>query len=60
MAIGRVGQEFIVNSTATGGQVSPAITELADGRFVATWQSYDTGDGDSFTVENGAAAKVVS
>ncbi|MFB9985485.1 beta strand repeat-containing protein [Mesorhizobium kowhaii] len=46
MTIGRIGQEFIVNSTATNSQFGPAITALADGRFVATWYSYDPGDGD--------------
>ncbi|WP_095090704.1 beta strand repeat-containing protein [Mesorhizobium sophorae] len=44
MPIGRVGQEFIVNSTAPTYQYYPAITTLADGRFVATWHSYDDGD----------------
>ncbi|WP_457153291.1 calcium-binding protein [Mesorhizobium sp. P5_C1] len=45
MPIGRIGQDFIVNSTTTNSQYSPVITALADGRFVATWQSTDTGDG---------------
>ncbi|WP_438749570.1 calcium-binding protein [Pararhizobium sp. O133] len=38
--------EFIVNSTAAASQTRPAVTVLEDGRFVAIWQSYDTGDGD--------------
>ncbi len=37
MPIGRIGQEFIVNSTATGSEFVPSITALADGRFVVTW-----------------------
>ncbi|PZV40337.1 hypothetical protein B5V02_01975 [Mesorhizobium kowhaii] len=44
------GSDFIVNSTATGDQYDPAITALADGRFVATWQSVDTGDGDGICI----------
>ncbi|MEQ1954508.1 calcium-binding protein [Mesorhizobium sp. CN2-181] len=39
------GVEFVANSTAAASQTRPAITPLGDGRFVATWQSYDTGDG---------------
>lgn len=39
------GVEFVANSTAAASQARPAITPLDDGRFVATWQSYDTGDG---------------
>jgi Ca2+-binding RTX toxin-like protein len=38
-----VGSDFIVNSTTTNDQSSPAITALADGRFVATWISNDNG-----------------
>lgn len=40
------GVEFIANSTAAASQTRPAVTMLDDGRFVATWQSYDGGDGD--------------
>jgi Ca2+-binding RTX toxin-like protein len=40
------GADFIVNSTTTSDQTTPAITVLADGRMVFTWQSYDAGDGD--------------
>jgi Ca2+-binding RTX toxin-like protein len=40
-----VGGDFILNSTSTGDQIAPSITALADGRFVATWHSSDTGDG---------------
>ncbi len=40
------GTEFIANSTAAASQTRPAVTMLNDGRFVATWQSYDDGDGD--------------
>src|SRR4051812_35145959 len=34
------GAEFVVNTITTGNQSRPAITGLADGRFVATWQDY--------------------
>ncbi|WP_111542566.1 calcium-binding protein [Mesorhizobium kowhaii] len=50
MTIGRIGQDFIVNSTAINVQYTPVITALADGRFVATWSSTDTGDGDGYCV----------
>jgi hypothetical protein len=50
MPIGRIGTDFIVNSTGTSAQEDLAITALADGRFVMTWQSLDTGDGDSSCV----------
>jgi Ca2+-binding RTX toxin-like protein len=46
MPIGRIGTDFIVNTTLTNDQQNPSITALADGRFVATWESNDTGDGD--------------
>ncbi len=32
------GAEFVVNTTTTGDQQYPAITGLADGRFVMVWQ----------------------
>ncbi|WP_457153102.1 beta strand repeat-containing protein, partial [Mesorhizobium sp. P5_C1] len=50
MPIGRVGQDFIVNSTTMGSQFGPAITALSDGRFVDTWMSYDPGDGDGLCI----------
>ncbi len=40
------GVEFIANSTPAASQTRPAATVLDDGRFVAVWQSYDTGDGE--------------
>ena len=45
MPIGRIGQEFIVNTTATGDQFLPIVTALTGGRFVVTWYSTDPGDG---------------
>jgi Ca2+-binding RTX toxin-like protein len=45
MPIGRIGQDFIVNTTTTNSQFYPAVTALADGRFVVTWGSADPGDG---------------
>ena len=44
MPIGRIGTDFIVDTTTTGNQGSPRIAALADGRIVVTWQSDDTGD----------------
>jgi Ca2+-binding RTX toxin-like protein len=44
------GNDFIVNSTATNFQTTPSVTALADGRFVVTWRSHDTGDGDGFCI----------
>ena len=36
-----IGAEFQVNSTSLNHQMSPAITALADGGFVVTWESDD-------------------
>ncbi len=33
------GQDFVVNSTTANAQLNPALTALADGRFVVTWYS---------------------
>lgn len=41
----RLGKEFRVNRHANSDQVDCSVTGLSDGRFVVTWQSYDT-DGD--------------
>ena len=38
----QAGPEFVLNSTTLGTQRQPAITELADGRFVASWVDYGT------------------
>ncbi len=46
------GTDFIVNTTAESTQTSPSVTELADGRFVVTWHSYDTGDGSGSCVRS--------
>jgi hypothetical protein len=45
MPIGRIGLDFIVDTTGAGNQGASAIAELADGRFVVTWTSFDGGDG---------------
>jgi hypothetical protein len=34
-----LGAEFRVNNFTTGSQTSPAITALADGKFIVTWES---------------------
>ncbi len=41
-----VGNEFKINTHIAGNQFSPAITGLADGKFVVTWTS-DSQDGSS-------------
>jgi diaminopimelate epimerase len=43
MPIGRIGDDFIVDTTTTGNQDTPRVTALADGRFVVTWNSDDNG-----------------
>ena len=40
------GSEFLVNTTTTGDQSNPAITALADGRFVVSWQDFSQTGGD--------------
>jgi Ca2+-binding RTX toxin-like protein len=45
MPIGRIGLDFVVDTTATGDQSNPTVSALADGRFVVAWQSADNGDG---------------
>ncbi len=42
------GNEFLVNTTTTGGQYQPAITGLADGRFVVSWTDLSFSGGDTF------------
>jgi len=44
------GNDFILNSTAANTQYAPSVTPLADGRFVAVWQSLDSGDGSGFCI----------
>ena len=34
----KIGTEFAVNTQAAGGQWYPAVTGLANGGFVVTWQ----------------------
>jgi Ca2+-binding RTX toxin-like protein len=43
------GPDFLVNTTVTGNQAAPSVTALSDGRFVAVWQSDETGDGGTGT-----------
>lgn len=44
-----VGEMFRVNTYTTGDQSAPAISELADGSFVITWQSYGQ-DGNGYGI----------
>ena len=37
-----LGAEFLVNTAATGSQFTPAVTTLADGKFVIAWSTGDT------------------
>lgn len=41
------GVEFVVNTTTAADQVYPAITALADGRFVMVWQDASQTGGDT-------------
>ena len=50
MPIRRVGDQFIVNSTATGDQYRPSVTVLSDGRLAVAWSSAETGDGNEAVV----------
>ena len=34
-----IGEAFVINSNVTGDQTSVSVATLADGRFVATWQT---------------------
>jgi hypothetical protein len=44
---GKAGGEFLVNTTKADSQLEPAITGLADGRFVITWTDYSRTGGDT-------------
>ncbi|HEX5500881.1 MAG TPA: hypothetical protein VFX03_16710, partial [Thermomicrobiales bacterium] len=39
------GDDFVLNSTTGGKQIDPSLAALANGRFVATWESDETSDG---------------
>src|SRR5687768_16836121 len=40
------GNDFRIDATDDGDQQGAAVTALADGRFVVTWRSEDTDEGD--------------
>jgi Ca2+-binding RTX toxin-like protein len=44
MPIGRMGQDFIVNTTTGGDQNGSAVTALPDGRILVVWGSGDSGN----------------
>jgi len=46
MAVRVIGSEFIVGTTGVELQIKPAITALADDRFVVTWNSDNGGQYD--------------
>ena len=52
------GSEFVINTTTAGMQLSPSVTALADGGFVATW--YGAGDGDDIFGQQFDASGVAS
>ena len=41
------GGEFLVNTTVTSSQSNPAITSLADGRFMVAWSDFSQTGGDT-------------
>ena len=41
------GDEFVVNSTTTGGQSAPVVTALANGGFVVAWADQSLSGGDT-------------
>src|SRR5262249_39707026 len=43
----KAGEEFLVNTTTANNQTAPAITALADGRFVASWTDFSQTDGNA-------------
>ncbi|MBB5714317.1 beta strand repeat-containing protein [Sphingomonas aerophila] len=43
----KVGGEFLINSTITNSQLSPALTSLSSGGFVATWVDFSGTGGDA-------------
>ena len=42
-----VGGEFLVNTTTSGNQSSPAVAELSSGRFIITWTDASATGGDT-------------
>ena len=53
MPIGRIGQDFVVNTTTAEGQYNPSIAALAEGRFPVTWECWDESGSDT----SGGASK---
>ncbi|WP_445217129.1 hypothetical protein ACKWRH_34270 [Bradyrhizobium sp. Pa8] len=49
----RVGSEFLVNTQMAGHQVSPTVTGLGNGGFVATWEDFSgtLGDGGGTSIK---------
>jgi RTX calcium-binding nonapeptide repeat (4 copies) len=45
---GKIGSEFLVNTTTSSAQDTPSIATLADGRFVVAWTDDSTSGGDTF------------
>lgn len=45
-----LGRDFLVNSTTENAQYSPSIVATPDGRFMATWESHDPGDGSASNI----------
>jgi hypothetical protein len=49
----RAGAEFLVNTATNASQEDPAITALADGKFVVSWSDFSQvgGDNDNWAVQ---------
>src|SRR5262245_37356049 len=45
---GKIGNEFLVNSTTASNQNDPAVTALTNGGFVVTWVDASQSGGDAF------------
>jgi Ca2+-binding RTX toxin-like protein len=40
-----IGEDFLINPTTDGDQSEPSVTALSDGRFVASWSSFEASSG---------------
>ncbi len=45
----KIGTEFVVNTTISGGQAHPSIDALADGRFIVSWTDFSQTGADKDT-----------
>lgn len=54
----RTGSEFLVNTQTAGSQLTPKVTNLANGGFVVTWQDGYSGGAGSGTLGDSSRASV--